>query len=194
MKGSYYEACNCDAVCPCRREGDRQGGPSTYDTCDFALSWKVDDGHFDGRDLSGLSTVIVGSYSDDEPGSPWRVAVLIDETADEARQQDLADIFLGRISGDTQRMYGRMIKEVTMVRTAAIKLVHEPGKWRIGVSTFVEARSSVLADADGIVTCGLTADVDGTEMIADVLTVAVPPFEWNIRERCSFQSPFAYQG
>lgn len=194
MKGSYYEACNCDAVCPCRREGDRQGGHSTYDTCDFALSWKVDDGHFDGRDLSGLSTVIVGSYSDDEPGSPWRVAVLIDETADEARQQDLADIFLGRISGDTQRMYGRMIKEVTMVRTAAIKLVHEPGKWRIGVSTFVEARSSVLADADGIVTCGLTADVDGTEMIADVLTVAVPPFEWNIRERCSFQSPFAYQG
>jgi hypothetical protein len=194
VSGSYYEACNCETVCPCRREGDRQGGRSTYDTCDFALSWKIEEGHVDGRDLSALSTVLVGSYSDDEPKSPWRVALFVDENADEDRQGDLADVFLGRIDGDTHRLYGRVIQEVSMVRPASIRLVHEPGRWRIGVETFVEVRSTVEASTQGPVGCGISDWVPGTEMISDVLVVAVPPFEWNLRERCSFESSFAYRG
>lgn len=194
MTGSYYEACNCQVVCPCRREGERQGGRSTYDTCDFVLSWKIEDGHVDGRDLSGLSTAMIGSYSDDERGSPWRVALLVDERADEIRRGDLADVFLGRIDGDTHRLYGRAIREVTMVRPASIELVHEPGRWRIGIDTFVEVRSTVEAESDGPVTCGVTDHAAGTELISDVLTVAAPPFEWNLRERCSFGSSFAYRG
>ncbi len=194
VRGSYYEACNCEAVCPCRREGNRRGGPSTYDTCDFVLSWRIDEGHVDGRDLSGRSAVMVGSYSDDEEGVPWRVALFVDENADEEGQKDLADVFLGRIGGDTYRLYGRAIQAVTMVRPATIRLVHEPGRWRIGIDTFVEVRSTVEAVADGPVSCGISDYAPGTEMISDVLTVAVPPFEWNLRERCSFESPFAYTG
>lgn len=57
-------------------------------------------GHLDGREVSGLATVMVGSYSDDEPGSPWRVALFVDGIADEVRQGDLADVFLGRLGGE----------------------------------------------------------------------------------------------
>lgn len=194
VSGSYYEACNCEAVCPCRRHGDRQGGRSTYETCDFVLSWLIEAGHVDDRDLSGLSTVLVGSYSDDEPGSPWRVALFVDETADEDRQADLADVFLGRIGGDTHRLYGRGIQQVSMVRPAAIRLVHETGRWRIGASTFVEVRSTVEASSRGPVSCGISDHLPGTELISDVIVVAVPPFEWKLRERCGFESQFAYRG
>ncbi|MEX0796358.1 MAG: DUF1326 domain-containing protein [Acidimicrobiia bacterium] len=194
MSGSYYEACNCEAVCPCRRHGDRKGGRSTYETCDFVLSWLIAEGHVDGRDLSRLSTVLVGSYSDDEPGIPWRVALFVDETADEGRQRDLADVFLGRIGGDTHRRYGRDIQEVLMVRPAAIRLVHEPGRWRIGVATFVEVQSTLEASTQGPVTFGISAHVPGTELISDVLVVAAPPFKWNRRERCAFESSFTYRG
>ncbi len=192
--GTYYEACNCEAVCPCRNEGDRRGGQSTYDTCDFVLSWKIGRGQVDGRDLSGLSTVMAGSYSDDEPGTPWRVVLFVDENADEERQADLADVFLGRIGGDTHRIYGRAIKEVSMIRPAAIEVVHEPGRWRIGVATFIEVRSTVAAVAAGPVTCGITDHLPGTELISDALVVAAPPFEWELRERCGFTSSFAYSG
>jgi hypothetical protein len=44
VSGSYYEVCNCEAICPCRRSGDAMGGRATYDTCDFALSWWIQDG------------------------------------------------------------------------------------------------------------------------------------------------------
>ena len=194
VSGSYYEACNCDAVCPCRREGQRQGGRSTLETCDFVLSWLIEDGHVDDRDLSGLSTVLVGSYADDEPDSPWRVALFVDEAADEDRQRDLADVFLGRIGGDTHRLYGRAIQEVSMVRPAAIRLVHEPGRWRIGVSTFVEVRSTVEASAVGPVSCGISGHLPGTELISDLIVVAVPPFDWKLREKCAFASSFSYKG
>lgn len=194
VQGSYYEACNCDAVCPCRRHGDRQGGRSTYQTCDFVLSWIIEGGHVDGRDLSGLSTVMVGSYCDDEQGSPWRVALFVDQNADAEQQTDLADVFLGRIGGDTSRLYGQGIIEVSMVRPADIRLVHQPGRWHIGVATFVEVRSAVEARTHGPVSCGISDHVPGTELIADRLIAAVPPFEWDLRERCSFQSPFLYSG
>lgn len=194
VSGSYYEACNCEAVCPCRRHGDRQGGESTYETCDFVLSWMLEKGHVDGRDLSGLSAVLVGSYSDDEPGSPWRVALFVDENADEERQRDLADVFLGRIGGDTHRLYARLIQDVSAIRPAAIRLVHEPGRWRIGVSTFIEVGSTIEAATQGTVSCGISDHLPGTELISDVFMVAAPPFQWNLRERCAFESPFVYRG
>lgn len=194
VSGSYYEACNCDAVCPCRREGERRGGRSTLESCDFVLSWLIEEGHVDDRELSGLSTVLVGSYSDDEPNSPWRVALFVDEAADEDRQRDLADVFLGRIGGDTHRLYGRAIQEVSLVRPATIRLVHKPGRWRIGVSTFVEVRSTVEAGAFGPVSCGISGHLPGSELVSDLIVVSIPPFEWKLREKCAFSSSFAYSG
>jgi hypothetical protein len=154
----------------------------------------IEEGKVDDRDLSGLSTVLVGSCSDDEPDSPWRVALFVDENANEARQGDLADVFLGRIAGDTHRLYGRAIRQVSMVRPAAIRLSHEPGRWRIGVSTFVEVRSTVEATIQGPATCRISDHAPGTELISDVLVVAAPPFEWKLREQCAFASSFVYRG
>ena len=55
VSGSYFEACNCDAICPCRTVGTRPGGRSTHGLCQFALSWHVLDGHADDVSLDGSS-------------------------------------------------------------------------------------------------------------------------------------------
>lgn len=44
VAGSYFEACNCEAICPCRRVGERAGGRSVYGICQFALSWQISQG------------------------------------------------------------------------------------------------------------------------------------------------------
>ena len=42
VKGSYFEACNCEAICPCRWQGGRRlFTASSYGVCDFALSWHI---------------------------------------------------------------------------------------------------------------------------------------------------------
>jgi hypothetical protein len=30
VRGSYFEGCNCEAICPCRSVGGRPGGPSSF--------------------------------------------------------------------------------------------------------------------------------------------------------------------
>lgn len=52
------------------------------------------------------------------------VSLLVDEAADEVQQQDSADWLLERIGGDTDRLYGRAIQKVTMLKPAAIR--HHP--------------------------------------------------------------------
>ena len=41
VTGPYFEACNCEAICPCRTIGSRKGGLSTYGVCDFVLGWTI---------------------------------------------------------------------------------------------------------------------------------------------------------
>jgi hypothetical protein len=61
VAGSYFEACNCEAVCPCRRHGDTTGGRSAYGICDFALSWLITDGTYGDLELSQRQVVMAGS-------------------------------------------------------------------------------------------------------------------------------------
>ena len=48
---TYFESCNCEAICPCRTIGGRRGGRSTYGICFGALSWLVEDGWWTARPL-----------------------------------------------------------------------------------------------------------------------------------------------
>lgn len=193
VSGSYYEACNCRAVCPCRREGERQGGRSTYGQCDFVLSWRVVDGHVSYRDVSGLNTVMVGTYSDDDADSPWEVALWVDHRATDEQYQDLADVFLGRLGGDTAHQYAAAIAEVRGVYRAKIELRHGPGRLKIGVDRRILVRSMQSVPSEGAVTCGIPGHhQSGTELVADQITVDLDDFEWNIEQRASYQSAFRY--
>ena len=195
VKGSYYEACNCQVVCPCRREGKRQGGRSTYGECDFVLSWWITEGEIDGRDLAGRKVVMVGHYSDDEAGSPWRVSILVDTAATPQQFADITDIFLGRLGGDTHQQYGNAIDEVLGMHRADIDLVHEKRRWRIGVQRLIEVRSVEPADVSGPVSCGIPGHGQpGTEMVSDVISVDLDEFHWDFASRCSFESRFSYSG
>lgn len=134
VQGSYFEACNCEAICPCRAVGGRPGGPSTYGECFGGLSWHIDTGHADGVDLSDLRTVMAIRYYDRvQPSTPWEVVLYVDDRADEAQLDALAAIFLGRAGGSVAALYGPAIGEVHAVRRAKINLEHVAPRKRIDV-------------------------------------------------------------
>jgi hypothetical protein len=195
VAGSYFEACSCQAICPCRRHGDRPGGRSTYGVCDFALSWLVTRGWAAGGvDLSGLEVVMAGSYDDDERGSPWRVALYVDHRADEAQHRALAAIFLGRAGGDTLANFARAIGEVYAVRRARIRLDHTQDRQRIHVDDHVSVRTLRPVAHDEPVSCGIPGhDGPGQELVAEVLRVHDQPLAWEVSGRCAFATDFHYR-
>ena len=81
IRGSYFESCNCDAICPCRRTNGTLGGRSTHGVCLGVLSWLIAEGSADGVDLSGLPVAMAVGYNDDEPGSPWSWILYLDAQA-----------------------------------------------------------------------------------------------------------------
>ncbi|HET6725443.1 MAG TPA: DUF1326 domain-containing protein [Gammaproteobacteria bacterium] len=194
LSGSYFEVCNCNAPCPCRRLGDKPGGRSTYETCDFALSWLVRDGKAGAVLLNGLSVVLAGTFSDDEPGSPWRVILYVDDRADAEQRQALENIFLGRAGGTPAKSYGPAINEIQAIKQARIELDHTRGRERFKVEPFVEAATAEPFPTAEPISCGIPGhDHPGQELVATHMRVSDGTFDWTVKGRCGFATEFDYR-
>jgi hypothetical protein len=195
LTGTYLEACNCEAICPCRRIGGRLGGRSTHGICMGALSWKVRFGHADGVDLADLGVVLASRYSDDEPGSPWSYVLYVDERGDEVQRHALAEIFIGRRGGTALKQFPWAFKPATLlgVRAATIEIDHAPGHgwFRAGGEVSVRVREPVPDQET--VTCVIPGHHrTGRELLADVLEVGDGPLEFELSGVCAYESTFEY--
>jgi hypothetical protein len=174
--------------------GDRPGGRSTFGVCDFALSWNITEGFASGVELAERKVVMIGSYDDDEPRSPWRVRLFIDEDADDAQCDSLADIFLGRRGGTPARNYARAIAEVAGVERARVVLDHRRRRWRIDVEAHVQVAAHREVASAEPVACGIPGlDRPGQEVVSDLLHVDAAPHRWSWSDRCGFASTFDYR-
>ena len=195
ISGTYLEACNCEAICPCRRIGGRAGGRSSYDECIGALSWAVHHGGVGDVALAGLGAVMATRYSDDEPGSPWTFALYVDERGDELQRQALADVLTGRLGGTPMRQFPWAFKESHPLGwgPAAIEIDHSPGRgwFRVGERVVVRVRGPV--ERQEPVTCIIPGhDRSGTEFYADLLRVDEGPIALELSGRCAYESTFEY--
>lgn len=190
IAGTYYESCNCEAVCPCRRLNGKPGGRSTFRLCQFLLSWHVVEGHADGVDLAGRSVAMAGFYDSEEKGSPWTVSLYVDQSAGDAAFDALSGIFLGKRGGNI--LFTSNILHVVAVRRADIRLDHAKRRERISVREFASAEVERGAVYTGTVTCGIPGhDHPGEESISRS-RVADERLEWEYEGRCGFATDYDY--
>lgn len=195
LAGSYLEACNCEAICPCRRIGGRAGGRSTHGVCMGALSWKITSGHAGEVGLADLGVVLASRYDDDEQGSPWTYMLYVDERGDEAQRRALGEIFTGTQGGTALKQFPWAFKPANLlgVRAAAIEIDHTAGRgwFRAGTQVTVRVREPV-ADQE-TVTCVIPGHHrGGRELLADLIEVGEGPLEFALSDVCAYESTFAY--
>jgi len=192
VAGSYFEVCNCDAPCACRRIGDRPGGKFPYETCDFALSWRIADGHFGATTLNDLNVAMAGRWDDAKP--PWHVILYVDERASPDQQRSLENIFLGRAGGTSFRNYAQAIGDVHAVKAAKIELDHTRGREWLRIGELVDAATAQTLELDLPVSCGIPGhDHPGQEVVASHMRVTDPPLQWIVDGRCGFATDFDYR-
>src|SRR3954471_21851518 len=174
IRGTYFESCNCDAICPCRRVDGVAKGRSTHGVCMGVLSWLIEDGAVDGTDLSGLPVTLVCRYDDDEPGSPWTWILSLDERASAEQRGALEDIFTGRLGGDADRHFPWAWKasELLAVRPVGIEVDHTRRRQRRRIRDRVGVRTRDRHGGDETVTCVIPGhEQQGEELVADELLV-----------------------
>lgn len=195
VRGTYFESCNCEAICPCRRINGVRGGRSTHGECEGVLSWVIDDGDADSVDLSGLPVAISFHYSDDEPGSPWTWILYLDQRASSNQRAALEAIFTGRLGGDAVPHFPWIEDEVVEVHVAEISVDHAPRRQLLWVRDQVTVRIHDRYPGDETVTCVIPGhEQAGEELVADELAVKTGPFDFSYTGVCGYAAGFDYSG
>ena len=190
IEGSYYEACNCDAICPCRRQNGMEGGLSTYGICDFLLSWKLIKGNLGDVSLDGLMVCMAGSYDDNEPGSPWSVIIYVSQQATDAQVHSVSQLFSGEAGGNM--FFTANINKIVAVRRAEIALDHTAKSEVIKIMGAAESRVQNYVEFDGTVSCGIPGHEHPGHETVSSLSVKDGPFDFSYEERCGFSTSFKY--
>jgi hypothetical protein len=195
VAGSYLEACNCEAICPCRTVGGRPGGRSTYGICTGALSWQIEAGSAGDVELDGLRVVLALRYDDDAPGSPWTFALYVDERGGRRQREALEGIFLGRLGGAPEQQFPWVWKDSNLlgVRHVEIEIDHTPGRGWFRAAGEVELRVREPLDDTEPVTCVIPGHHrSGREVIAELLRVGDGALEFEVRGKCGYEATFDY--
>jgi len=187
IAGTYLEACNCDAICPCRRIDGVSVERSTHGICFGALSWNVDEGEAHGVSLSGTGAVMTYSYDDDEPGSPWTLVLYVDGP------DELGEVLLGRFGGAHIRTLPWVRKSTTSIDVRSARIEFGEGEVRVGEA--VRLRATTPVETDSSVSCIVPGhDRPGVELINDEVVVSDSPFEFELHGTCAFTRDFEYAG
>ena len=197
IRGTYFEACNCDAICPCRRVDGVPGGRSTHGICLGVLSWIIEEGHANGVDLAGLPVAIANRYSDDEPGSPWTWILYVDEQATAEQRAALEDVYAGRLGGDAQTQFPWAWKasRLAAVRPVRIEVDHTRRRQWLRIRDHVSVRIRDRYDGPETVTCVIPGhDRDGEELVNDELLVEDAELSFSYRGTCGYGATFDYAG
>jgi hypothetical protein len=193
VQGEYLEACNCEAICPCRMIGGTPGGRSTYGECFGLLSWHIVRGSARALGLAGLNVALACRYHDDEPGSPWSIVLYLDEHADAEQRAALEAIFLGAAGGERilRLPWVRKPRFVLDVRTSHIDFNGES----VRVAERARIRASRRVDGQDDVRCAIPGyEEQGYELYADELAVHDDPYDYALTGNCAYRSLFHYSG
>ncbi|HEX9124151.1 MAG TPA: DUF1326 domain-containing protein [Actinomycetota bacterium] len=143
IEGDYFEACNCEASCPCIMLS-----PATEDTCDLVFGWHVASGHKDGVSLAGLNVALAVRSPKQMTDGGWTAALYLDERADPAQTEALQTIFSGQAGGHLANV-APLIGTVTGVQSAPIVFEKRDGVRTLRVADLMEAEVEELRGMDG---------------------------------------------
>jgi hypothetical protein len=192
LEGDYFEACNCETACPCIwLKAPSEGN------CKLLVAWHVERGRCDSVMLDGLN-VALACYA---PGTMieggWKVALYVDERADEAQTAALVRIFAGQAGGHPA-VLASLVSEVLGVKK--VPMAHEAlGKERrLNLADVGEMHIRTIEGVTGaeatISNPPLCVVPSHPSVVASSETYRYRDygFEWEFSGRNGFFSPFEY--
>jgi hypothetical protein len=193
VRGTYFEACNCQVACPCNFTS-----APTEGECKVVVAWHIDEGHYGSTDLAGLNAALFGYAPGHMMEGKWQVALYTDERADEEQAGALGKIFSGQEGGHLAAL-GPFIGEVLGVTAVPIEYRAEGTKRSVRIGTFAEAAIEAIAgQGERLVE---VHNVPFT-LVPDVPLVVAKSSHYryndyghavDISDRNGYYSPFAYQ-
>ena len=192
VSGTYFEACNCDAACPCVFMSAPTAG-----SCSLLVAWHIDKGSFADVVLDGFNAVLALYSPDHMLKGGFKVALYVDDRANSEQRDALAAVFSGKAGGHLSAL-GPLIAEVLGVKAVPIQYEENGRKRRLSIPGIAESEIAALSGQGGAevtvnnhpftVVPGFPAVVSKSTSV----TYRDHGFNWQISEKNGFYSPFTY--
>jgi hypothetical protein len=198
LKGTYFENCNCEWVCPCTVSS--LTAPATQDRCQVVLVYHVDSGDADGVDVGGLSVVVVADTPRMMTDGNWNLGLIVDANASDEQADLLGAVFSGQRGGPMAGL-APLVGKVLGIERARIEYLDTGRRHaaRIGDGISIEVEDFAPPGLGGETTTRL----DGVfHPSATTLTIAKPissrisafGMEFHNEGKSAFSAPFAWEG
>jgi hypothetical protein len=148
LKGSYFETCSCDLMCPCNMS---MAHGATYDFCRVTLVFNIKEGEIEGTDVSGLGVAAIADTPKVMTEGNWRIGLFIDDRASDEQMEKLTAVYGGQ-KGGPMEMAAAMIGEMLGVERAPFEVAEE------GLTHSVKIGDAIDFEIEDIVPFGAETD------------------------------------
>jgi hypothetical protein len=121
IKGSYFETCSCELMCPCIISMDHG---ATYDYCRLTLVFNVREGDVEGTNVSGVKLVVILDSPKVMTEGNWRLGMFVDESASDEQTEKITAVFGGQLGGPMAGL-APLVGEMLGVERAPIEIVED---------------------------------------------------------------------
>jgi hypothetical protein len=194
LEGGYFEACNCDAACPCVLLG-----PPTQGECTVLVAWHVDRGKFGSTTLDGLNTALAAHSPGHMLQTKWKAALYLDERATAEQRDALLKIFSGQAGGHFVNL-AACLGEVLGVKSTAIDFRAQGKRRSLTIaSTAAMEIEAVPGAGDSEVTLTnlpfcVVPGIPAVAARSKQLSYNDYGYAWEITDKNGFYSAFTYRG
>jgi hypothetical protein len=213
IEGDYFDGCNCKSICPCVFALDPTEGD-----CKGLAAWHIEKGHFTKNDRNSSHTknedannnsinlanlnVVVSVHAPGHmlAGPKWKIALYLDEKANNDQKDALTKIFTGQVGGDFFVEMLSRTGEILGIRSVPIEFNIEGKKRRkIKIPAIAEMDIEGLTGSDPNIESKVinpafsnTPGIDPIIARATRHTYKDHGLEWDNGGRNAFYSRFTY--
>lgn len=145
IKGELILNCSCTVFCPCVVSLGKH--PPTEGTCQGWAGVRIDSGHFNDADLSGLNVGLLLDIPGSMGRGNWKAAAYIDERASDEAFDGLIKIFTGEARGTTS-LFQVLVSEFLGAERAPVSYETEGSKRRLVVGRAIKGEVVPIAGND----------------------------------------------
>ncbi len=145
IKGELILNCNCTVFCPC--VVSLGAHPPTEGYCQAWAGVRIDQGHFEDTDLSGLNVGLLLDIPGMMGRGNWKCAAYIDERAADDAFDGLVKIFSGTARGTTG-LFRLLVSEFLGAERAPVAFETEGKKRRLTVGRVIKGEVEPITGAD----------------------------------------------
>ncbi|WP_298863690.1 DUF1326 domain-containing protein [uncultured Sulfitobacter sp.] len=144
IKGELFLNCSCELFCPC--VVSLGAHPPTEGHCHAWMAIAIDEGNFEGEDLSGLNVGLLVDIPGRMGEGNWRVGAYVDERASEAAYNGLLQIFSGA-AGGTTGLFTMLVSEIIGAERAPVEIIRDGKKRSIKIGRKISGEIEMIDGA-----------------------------------------------